>query len=79
MMQFMKILRKKFLDLLKLLNMLSDWKIPIKLTKFLWSETQEFQIHAFGDASPLAYETCVYLCMRSSDGEWSVRQIFARA
>ena len=61
------------LDTIKTMN------IPRRFSGSLWSETVQFQLHGFGDASEKAYGACVYVLKQNPQGEWESSLITSRA
>ena len=54
-------LKGKFFAWMEGLRALKEWKVPRSYTGLPWHDIESVQIHGFGDASPKAYGSCVYI------------------
>lgn len=66
--------RNTFLSWLDGIDNLQKWRIPRSYSGGRWSDIVDVQLHAFGDASKVAYGACVKL----SDGHWVSSLVFAK-
>jgi len=58
---------------------LKTWKVPRGYLPGRWNGGDRVQLHAFGDASPDAYGTCVYLVVDKEDGSRSSSLILSKS
>ena len=53
--------------------------VPRRYFSFLWTSQPSFVLHAFGDASEVAYGACVYLLATAADGSVESALLMSRA
>lgn len=70
--------RSRFLKWTEGIESMHEWKIPRNYTGGRWGDVMVFQLHAFGDASQIAYGACVYLRVQFKDGNWKSSLIFSK-
>ena len=58
---------------------MKEWKVPRSYTGLPWHDIESVQIHGFGDASPKAYGSCIYIvCLYKNHPVFS-RLVISRA
>ena len=71
--------RQQFLAWAHGLEVVKAWNVPRSYSGGPWRDVAQVQLHAFGDASQVAYGACVYLCMQLQDGSWNSTLVYSRA
>ena len=71
--------RVQFLRWVDGLQVLQQWSIPRSYTGTGWSNIRGLALHAFGDASPRGYGSCVYLVAEKEDGSVVSSLVIAKA
>ena len=71
--------RQQFLTWAHGLEVVKAWNVPPSYSGGPWRDVAQVQLHAFGDASQVAYGACVYLCMQLQDGSWNSTLVYSKA